>query len=69
MSRNAVCVEHQNVNSVELLHYLKSQKFTRSEPIGFFTLNFVNQMEDKDVELVVHNFRLTIFRQIQVDSI
>ena len=64
MSSNIVCDEHQKVNSVKLLHYLKSQKFTRSEPIGFFTLNFVNQMEDKDVELVVQNSRLTIFRRL-----
>ena len=31
------------------------------------TLNFVNQMEDKDDELVLQSFMLTIFRKMQVD--
>ena len=31
-------------------------------------LNFVNQGEDKDGELVVQNLRLTIFRRFQMDS-
>ena len=69
MSSNVVCVKNLKVNNVDLLHYLKRKsKIRQILADKFFILNFVNQVEDKDDEMVVQNLRLTIFRQFQVDS-
>ena len=64
---NTVCVERQYFNSVKLLHYLKSQKIPQIGNNKFITLNFVNQLDDKDDELVSQIFMPTNLRRILMD--
>ena len=52
MLNNAVSVEDQYSNGAELLHYLISQKIRQISNDKFVTLIFVNQLDDKNDELV-----------------
>ena len=47
----------------------EKSKIHQTRDYKVLTLNFVNQVEDKDAELVSQSFMITIFRQIQMDSI
>ena len=67
MLSNAVCVENQYFNSAELLHYLKSEKIRQISNNKFVTLNFVNQLDDKDDEMVLQSFMQTNSRPMLMD--